>query len=303
MMSMLVRRVVGPIALSSVFAFAMPVPTHQGYLTVLDPSVLSDSERTQIERTLREYNARTTNEFAVLVIPTLGDEVLEPYANRIFHEWGIGIKGKDNGVLFLWATKEHKIRIEVGRGLEPYLPDGRAGQIIREDIAPHFRKQEWYAGVTEGVSAIITQLDRAQPPSSLDDRPATPSKPFNFLLVTLLLSIGIISVAVFAFIAAKRKREREEAESAARAARYSSSIPPERVSHYRTFNPPSRSYSSPPPRRSTPSVAVVPDTDSYSSRRRDSDSSSSDSSSSSSSDSSVSFGGGDSGGGGASGDY
>jgi uncharacterized membrane protein YgcG len=289
MTSLLVHRI-GPMILA--MAFTMPVPTHQGYLTVLDNYVLSDSEQTQIERTLREYNARTTNEFAVLVIPTLGDEVLEPYANRIFHEWGIGIKGKDNGVLFLWATKEHKIRIEVGRGLEQYLPDGRAGQIIREDITPHFRKQEWYSGVTGGVAAVIKRLDEQTPASAPDDKPAT-SGSFNYLIAALLLSIGIISTAVIAFIIAKRKREREEAEAAARAARYAS-IPPERVSHYRTYSSPSRSYS--PPRRSEPTVAVVPDT--YSTRVEKSTVDSSPIA-----DTSVSFGGGDSGGGGASGDY
>ena len=68
-----------------------------------------------------------------------GDDSIEAYANNVFHTWRLGQKGKDNGVLVVVAPNDHKLRIEVGYGLEGTLPDGAAGEIIRTWMTPAFK--------------------------------------------------------------------------------------------------------------------------------------------------------------------
>ncbi len=111
-------------------------------------------------------------------VPSLNGMSVEEYANKLFAEWGIGQKGKDNGVLVLVAPSERKIRIEVGYGLEPILPDGLAGSIIRDQFIPAFRKSDYQSGVLDGVrrvAAIVRRgqvVDRERTPGAGSRRPA-----------------------------------------------------------------------------------------------------------------------------------
>lgn len=116
--------------------------------------VLDDRTRTQIESLLREAERLTSAEIAVATVPSLDGMSVEEYANKLFHEWGIGKKDRDNGVLLLVAPAEHKVRIEVGYGLEPILPDGLAGDIIRTEILPRFRENDYPGGTLSAVTRI-----------------------------------------------------------------------------------------------------------------------------------------------------
>src|SRR5258708_39007058 len=69
---------------------------------------------------------------AIVTIDTLDDQPIEDVANTLFRKWGVGKKGKDEGIMLLLAIKDHRDRIEVGYGLEPILPDGFAGSVLRE---------------------------------------------------------------------------------------------------------------------------------------------------------------------------
>jgi uncharacterized protein len=78
----------------------------------------------------------------------------------------VGDKRLDNGVILLMFVKERRVRIEVGYGLEPVLPDAAAGQIIREDIAPRFRAQQYAAGLEAAVEAVFARIEtRGAPPA------------------------------------------------------------------------------------------------------------------------------------------
>lgn len=135
------------------------VPPLWGHSVHDDAHILSQTTIDQLEASLKAYEDSTTNQIAVLIIPSLDGEVLEEYALRVAHdEWKLGQKGKDNGVLLLIAVDDRKMRIEVGYGLEGVLPDAITSRIIRNEIAPHFREHEYDAGVTEGVNAIIDAI-------------------------------------------------------------------------------------------------------------------------------------------------
>jgi uncharacterized protein len=136
------------------------------YLTgrvVDDAHILSDGARAQLASTLKAHEDATTNQVVVLTVPTLGGGDIESYANNVFHTWKLGQKGKDNGVLVVVVPNDHKMRIEVGYGLEGTLPDAAAGQIIRRWMTPAFKAGNYDKGVQDGVTAIVARLEGHAP--------------------------------------------------------------------------------------------------------------------------------------------
>jgi uncharacterized protein len=120
---------------------AFPVP--QKYVSD-NAEVISAPVRQAINGTLRSLETDTTVEVAVVTVQSLDGMTVEDYANRLFKEWGIGKKGADNGVLVLVAPSERTMRVEVGYGLEPILPDGLAGEVIRtRTLSPPQSARHW----------------------------------------------------------------------------------------------------------------------------------------------------------------
>ncbi len=117
--------------------------------------ILSASARQSLQNDIAVLEHDTSAEIAVVTVPSLSGETVEQYANALFQEWGIGKKGKNNGVLILVAPQEHRMRIEVGYGLEPVLPDGLAGEIIRQHMTPAFKEGNYDRGVTESTARVI----------------------------------------------------------------------------------------------------------------------------------------------------
>jgi uncharacterized protein len=134
------------------------LPKAQGYVTDL-AGVLDSTARSEIESRLRSAEEKTSAEIAVATVSSLDGMTIEDYANRLFREWGVGKKGKDNGVLLLVATAAREVRIEVGYGLEPVLPDGLAGDIIRNDIVPAFKNGDYPLGILAGVRRVATIVE------------------------------------------------------------------------------------------------------------------------------------------------
>lgn len=121
-------------------------------------NLLSPAFITQLEQQLKAYEDSTSNQIAILIVPSLNNEVLEDYAFRVAEEWKLGQAEKDNGALLFIAFKDHKVRIEVGEGLEGVLPDAVCNQIIRNEIAPYFRQDNYEAGIQAAVAAMIQAI-------------------------------------------------------------------------------------------------------------------------------------------------
>ena len=116
--------------------------------------VLSASELQSLEQKLVALDDSSSNQIAVVLIKTLNDRPIEEYATKLFREWGIGNKKTNNGVLLLVAVDDRKIRIEPGYGLEGAIPDITASAIIRNDIGPTFKQQNYYKGLDNAVDAL-----------------------------------------------------------------------------------------------------------------------------------------------------
>ena len=173
--------------------------------------MLDATARTQVEAIVREAERITSAEIAVATVSSLEGMSVEEYANTLFHLWGIGKKDRDNGVLVLVAPNERQVRIEVGYGLEPILPDGLAGEIIRTEILPRFRENDYSGGTLAAITRIAgivrrghvltaderRQLDQA----SSDDRPPMIIMiPFFGVFVSIgafMIGAGLKSKTVF----------------------------------------------------------------------------------------------------------
>jgi len=134
------------------------IPEHGGIWVHDEANVLSSSTKALLESILKAERDSTSNQIAVLIIPSLDGEALEDYSLRVSEKWAIGQKSKDNGVLLLIALQERLVRIETGYGLEGVLTDALSSRINRNEIAPHFRQGNYDEGVKAGVIAIIQAI-------------------------------------------------------------------------------------------------------------------------------------------------
>lgn len=137
---------------------ALDVPPLTGRIVDL-AHVLPQSTLEALTARLTAHEGQSSNQVAVLTIPSLESESLEEFTHRVATTWKLGRKGTDNGVLLLVAIKERKVRIEVGYGLEGILTDVRSAQIIRNEIIPRFRAGDMSGGILEGTYAILKTID------------------------------------------------------------------------------------------------------------------------------------------------
>ena len=157
-------------------AHAIDVPFLTGRV-VDNAEILSSPVREGIAAQLKAHEERTTNQIAVLTVRSLEGESVEDFAVRVFEAWKLGRKTRDNGVLVLVAPNDRRMRIEVGYGLEGTLTDAAAARIIRDQMTPRFKANDFDGGVREGVAAIVRTLEGGAALSS-SDAPAPKSGGF-----------------------------------------------------------------------------------------------------------------------------
>jgi uncharacterized protein len=164
---------------------------------VVDPAGAVDAaSRTRLESIAAQLEAATGAQLQVVVVPTLGDEEIRDVASRLFEAWGIGRKGKDDGVLFLLATGDRHVYVEVGYGLEAVLPDGRVGTILEQQVLPSMRQGQTGEAVVRGVTALAEVIARGaangQDQAKARARRPTQSPGWLLVLVVALVLWGLI---------------------------------------------------------------------------------------------------------------
>ncbi len=141
--------------------------------------VLTDDGRNAIETVCRRIHDQTRAQVFLVTVPSLQGESIEQFSNDLFHQWKMGEKGTDRGVLVVFATGDHMHRIEVGYGFEGVLNDARAGDIGR-DITPAIHTRHYdaagLAAVTE-LAAVITPDATLTPDAAPDPLQNSQSDP------------------------------------------------------------------------------------------------------------------------------
>jgi uncharacterized protein len=135
---------------------------------------LTGPEQAQLEEKLRAFEAAKGSQVAVLLVPSIGPEVIEDFALRVTDEWKLGRKGVDDGVLFVIAKQQRKMRIHTGRGVQGTLTDAAAKRIVAERVAPAFRNGDFAGGINAGVEAILKAIEgeALPPPKAASSKPS-----------------------------------------------------------------------------------------------------------------------------------
>jgi uncharacterized protein len=180
-----------------VAAVALTFPALTGRV-VDQANVISADARRAIEPKLADLEAKSGIQLVVATVSSLEGQEIEPYANALFREWKLGEKAKNNGVLLLVAPNEHRVRIEVGYGLEGTLTDALGKVIITNAITPRFKTGDFSGGISRGVDDIITVLTtdssewEKRPALRVDNAPAR--DPVNWLIALIVIVVIVLLI-------------------------------------------------------------------------------------------------------------
>ncbi len=172
----------------SIGIFAQPkIPVLNNYVNDFT-GTLSTQQLRNLETELVEFQKATSTQIVVLMINSLEGYPIEMYSFDVAVKNKIGQKGKDNGILLVIAKEDRKMRIEVGYGLEGALPDAMASSIIRNEIAPYFKKGDYYSGIVSGLRAIAQAVKGEYVNDKKDDRKKK-QKRYGFLYYLFIFLI------------------------------------------------------------------------------------------------------------------
>lgn len=184
-----------PLLLYSQDKFPAPV----GYVNDFANVIAANMEQ-QIEALCIEVQQKTGAQIAVVTVESVGEEYYSDYANKLFAAWGIGGKGKDNGVLLFNTIQERRLWIEVGYGLEGILPDGLVGAILDDYVIPYYRKGDFGRGLLQATKAIagviakdagveITGAITVRPTRTATGKRSSGTSFFKFILFLIFISL------------------------------------------------------------------------------------------------------------------
>lgn len=158
--------------------------------------LLPDRVFDQLSRKLAAYARDSGNQLVVVTLPTLHGYPIDYYGYQLGRHWGIGQKGKNNGVLLLVDAGERQVRIEVGYGLEGTLTDAQSFLIIHNVITPRFRKGDYAGGIVAGANAILGVLGNPHQAAARQQVRERNGTGFLMLLV-LLFALSPLLRAIF----------------------------------------------------------------------------------------------------------
>lgn len=180
------------LAMAADFTALKPQGYISDYAGVVDPAA-----KAALEQYCALVEARTGAQIAVLTLPSLEGEPVEDVAIDVFRKWGVGQKASNEGILLLLATQDRRMKLEVGYGLEPILPDGFAGRVLRA-MSPFLRESRYGEAITEAVQTLGTRiaeskgvtLDGSLPKPARRSSRSTPFPVIVFGVMMLLWVIG-----------------------------------------------------------------------------------------------------------------
>ena len=160
-----------------------------------DAGILSASTQSELTNMLAAHENATGQQVVVVTLDSLQGYPIEDFGYQLGRYWGIGQKGKNTGALLIVAPNEHKVRIEVGYGLEGTLTDAASSTIINSDILPNFKRGDFNTGVLNGTQAMLqvlggNPLSAQSPAQSAGSQSAPPWQGILFLIVWGLFFFG-----------------------------------------------------------------------------------------------------------------
>ena len=170
-----------------------------------DPEkILTSEARNSIDRMLYQLEQKTGIQSVVAVVPSIGEEDCFDFCHQLLNKWGVGQKGKDNGLIILLVTDQRCIQFYTGYGLEGPLPDAICKRIQTRDMIPYLKDERWSEGMEAGIRATCAHLDGSAPVGAPDkENNDSPSLGFILLGVFGLLGVALL-IGIMAQYAASR---------------------------------------------------------------------------------------------------
>ncbi|UAJ11747.1 TPM domain-containing protein [Glacieibacterium megasporae] len=144
-------------------AAARPALALAGWVTD-DAHVLPARDRAQLTRQLAAWEKATGHQMVVVTMPSLHGQDIKAFTTKLGDDWGVGRAKYSDGVVILVVASDRKVRIGVGYGLEPSLPDAWCHQLLTGAMIPRFRRLDYASGIAAGVSAIIGKVGTVRLP-------------------------------------------------------------------------------------------------------------------------------------------
>ncbi len=183
--------------LATARASALTFPAASGFVNDF-AGVVNPEAKTRLEEKLVNLEKTKSIEFAVVTVKSLEGTTVEDYAVRLVETWGIGKKNENNGLLLLVAPTEHKVKFEVGYGLEPILNDAATGRILDTYVLPSFKANDYSGGIEAGANAAADFLMGTAP---LPTAAPQDSKITNFLNSNNLGVLFILPLLLLQYLA------------------------------------------------------------------------------------------------------
>lgn len=142
----------------ALLAFSQELPPRSNTLVTDYTHTLSETDQQQLEHKLVAFNDSTSTQIAVVLMKSVGEYDISDYGLKLGRSWGIGQKGKNNGILVLVAINDRKVTIQTGYGAEGAVPDVITHQIIENDLKPHFKNGDYYGGLDACTDDLIKYI-------------------------------------------------------------------------------------------------------------------------------------------------
>ena len=152
--------------------------------------VFSPERRAELEGRIAAFRQANGAQLAVVTLKSLKGGEIGDFASKLFEQWGIGEKGKDNGVLLLAAIEDRKMRVEVGYGMEGVLNDAKSGRIQDEYIVPRFKEGNYEQGLWDGAEALLKVMGG----EALPEAAAAPDNPVAAFVVLLIFAVVFLLI-------------------------------------------------------------------------------------------------------------
>ncbi len=175
----------------SVFAQDFP-PTSKTLVTDY-ANILTPENKTALEVKLVAYNDTSSTQIAVVIMDNLRGYEVADYGQKLASAWGIGQKGKNNGILLLVAPNERKVTIQTGYGVEAVVPDIIAGRIINNKILPAFKQGDYYGGINAGVDDLISFTKGEYKADKKSQRNNGFSWVFILIFIVIIIVLGFLN--------------------------------------------------------------------------------------------------------------
>jgi len=175
--------------------YAQDFPPKSNTIVTDYTNTLSPDDKQRLENKLVAFDDSSSTQIAVVIMKSVGDYDINEYGQQLGRKWGIGQKGKNNGIMVLVAINDRKMTIQTGYGEEGALPDVITQQIRVNDINPRFKASDYYGGLDVGTDDIIKYTKgeyKADPKKVQDARQDGRGGSAIFLIIIVIIILIVI---------------------------------------------------------------------------------------------------------------